>query len=121
AKKEGRADWLELFWGKADLWANPELPRLHAWLPRAGLGEGQRVVFERNPYYWKVDTRGSQLPYIDEIAFEIISDMETMLLKALEVASTCTSGTSTFRRTSRCSRVNGSEATTGSSIPNPPS
>ncbi len=28
-------------------------------------------VFERNPYYWKVDTEGNQLPYIDRIEVHI--------------------------------------------------
>ena len=28
---------------------------------------GQRMVAERNPYYWKVDPDGKQLPYIDKI------------------------------------------------------
>ena len=26
------------------------------------------VVLERNPYYWKVDTAGNQLPYIDRVS-----------------------------------------------------
>src|SRR6185437_12002644 len=28
---------------------------------------GQRLVLERNPYYWKVDGQGNQLPYLSEI------------------------------------------------------
>jgi peptide/nickel transport system substrate-binding protein len=28
------------------------------------------MVFRRNPYYWKVDERGRQLPYLDEVVFE---------------------------------------------------
>jgi peptide/nickel transport system substrate-binding protein len=28
---------------------------------------GQRIVLERNPYYWKRDSSGSRLPYLDEI------------------------------------------------------
>ena len=30
---------------------------------------GQRIVLERNPYYWKVDRNQSRLPYVDELAF----------------------------------------------------
>jgi len=30
---------------------------------------GQRVTFERNPYYWKVDDKNRRLPYLDEITF----------------------------------------------------
>jgi len=28
------------------------------------------MIFRRNPYYWKVDESGKQLPYLDEIIFE---------------------------------------------------
>jgi peptide/nickel transport system substrate-binding protein len=46
------------------------------------VGEGDRVVAKRNPYYWKVDPDGSQLPYIDEFVNSIFNDPEVMLLKA---------------------------------------
>ncbi|NIN50780.1 MAG: hypothetical protein GTN62_11805, partial [Gemmatimonadales bacterium] len=28
------------------------------------------LVLRRNPYYWKVDEAGKQLPYLDEVSFE---------------------------------------------------
>ena len=36
----------------------------------------------RNPYYWKVDPEGRQLPYIDRITFDIY-DLETINIKAI--------------------------------------
>lgn len=87
----GVADWIELFRTKGSsipgtpynaLWQNAELPRLHAWLMTTPYGDGDRVTFERNPYYWKVDTAGNQLPYIDNINFDVIQDAEVLLLKA---------------------------------------
>ncbi len=39
-------------------------------------------MFERNPYYWKVDPEGNQLPYIDKVTFDIY-DLETINLKAI--------------------------------------
>ena len=41
-----------------------------AWKVIQGLGAGDATVMtaSRNPYYWKVDTEGNQLPYIDELA-----------------------------------------------------
>ena len=30
---------------------------------------GERITLERNPYYWKVDQAGTQLPYLDEVTF----------------------------------------------------
>lgn len=47
------------------------------------LGEyvrGQRVVLKRNPNFWKKDTAGNRLPYLDEEVFQIIRDLNTMLL-----------------------------------------
>jgi peptide/nickel transport system substrate-binding protein len=46
---------------------------------------GQRLVLERNPYYWKVDTAGNQLPYIDRIDVEIPEGnaTEQVVLKAI--------------------------------------
>lgn len=43
--------------------------------------EGVRIVFERNPNYWKVDANGVQLPYLDKVNYEIISDQNTALLR----------------------------------------
>ena len=39
---------------------------------------GQRVVLERNPYFWKVDTKGGRLPYLDRIVFVIQRDFNTV-------------------------------------------
>jgi peptide/nickel transport system substrate-binding protein len=36
------------------------------------------VLWQRNPYYWKVDTQGNQLPYIDEINLQFISELEAI-------------------------------------------
>jgi peptide/nickel transport system substrate-binding protein len=41
---------------------------------------GQSVVLKRNPHYWKKDSAGNQLPYLDELNFQIVRDMQTMLL-----------------------------------------
>ncbi len=39
--------------------------------------------YERNPYYWKVDTEGNQLPYIDTTLIHIIADREVSLAKLI--------------------------------------
>jgi peptide/nickel transport system substrate-binding protein len=41
------------------------------------------VVLERNPYFWKVDTEGNQLPYMDRYIVELANDVEVLVLKAL--------------------------------------
>ena len=42
---------------------------------------GQRLVFERNPRYWKKDVTGIQLPYLDQIIFEIVPDQNAELVR----------------------------------------
>lgn len=42
---------------------------------------GQRVVLERNPYFWKVDSRGQRLPYLDRMVFVIAKDFNTVQSK----------------------------------------
>lgn len=42
---------------------------------------GQRIVLERNPYFWKVDSRGQRLPYIDRMVFVIVKDFNTIQSK----------------------------------------
>ncbi len=48
---------------------------------------GQQIVLERNPYYWKVDSSGSRLPYFDEIAFLIVptEDAEVIRFEAGDI------------------------------------
>lgn len=41
----------------------------------------QKIVLERNPYYWKRDPYGNQLPYFDRLEYLIIKDAELRLAK----------------------------------------
>ncbi len=47
---------------------------------------GQRVVLERNPYYWKRDSAGTRLPYLAELDFSPAGteEMEVMRFQAGE-------------------------------------
>ncbi|MBT9371796.1 ABC transporter substrate-binding protein [Rhizobium sp. CSW-27] len=51
---------------------NPDLPTLDAWRNTTPPPSG-RFVFERNPYYHRVDEEGRQLPYIDRVYFDVSS------------------------------------------------
>jgi peptide/nickel transport system substrate-binding protein len=64
----------------AQMIMSPGMPRLSAWCPVEWI-RGQRIVYERNPYYWKVDTAGNQLPYADRLVFTLIRDSQVILLK----------------------------------------
>ena len=41
----------------------------------------QRMVFERNPHYWRRDDRGVQLPYLDRLTVEIVPDQDAELVR----------------------------------------
>ena len=58
----------------------PGTPSISAWVP-VGWVRGQRLIYERNPYYWKIDTAGNQLPYADKLIFSVIRDGQVILLK----------------------------------------
>ena len=34
----------------------------------------EEIVFKRNPYYWKRDAQGTQLPYLDELTLKVVPD-----------------------------------------------
>lgn len=85
-------DWINLFQLKCSgvpgtpydaRWQNGELPTLKAWKLTTAYGQGTQVVAERNPFYWKVDTAGRQLPYIDRVVYDVLEDREVLLLKVL--------------------------------------
>ncbi|MCY3781502.1 MAG: ABC transporter substrate-binding protein [Chloroflexi bacterium] len=90
----GASDWVELFqskggvepcfWTNTSFWQSDTVPTLHAWRLTATYGGGTgRVEAERNPYYFKVDPDGNQLPYIDRMIFDQLEDKETLLLQVL--------------------------------------
>ncbi len=45
---------------------------------------GERLVFKRNPHYWKRSSQGEALPYLDHIIFMIIPDAQAQLLKFID-------------------------------------
>jgi peptide/nickel transport system substrate-binding protein len=61
-------------------WQTPGYPCIFAWCLTELSEDGQLYTFGRNPYYWRVDTEGNQLPYMDAIQVEIVSDEQTRIL-----------------------------------------
>jgi peptide/nickel transport system substrate-binding protein len=88
AAEEGVENWTGLFNRKAagptedtnSYWNNLERPLLFPWIPTSVLGGSTQMTMARNPYYWKVDTEGNQLPYIDEIVGISYQDNEARTL-----------------------------------------
>ena len=50
---------------------NPDLPTLQPWM-RVGGNANSRFMFVRNPYYHRIDSHGTQLPYIDEVEMTVV-------------------------------------------------
>ncbi len=83
--------WAQLFEQKAGValidnyFRNPDMPVLTAWKMKVPMGEStSQVVTERNPYYWKVDTDGNQLPYFDHLNYDLVTDEQVLLLKVMQ-------------------------------------
>ena len=81
ARQEGLDAWTDLFEDRNDYWYNSERPGTGAWLILTEPGE-QLISLERNPYYWKVDPAGRQLPYIDKVEMQLVEDYELIVIKA---------------------------------------
>jgi peptide/nickel transport system substrate-binding protein len=41
----------------------------------------QRVIFRRNPYYWRKDTQGKSQPYIERIIWQLVENTDTSFLQ----------------------------------------
>ncbi|MBO1075188.1 ABC transporter substrate-binding protein [Roseomonas marmotae] len=90
AKAANMSDWAALFRVKCgdveipSRWGNPEKPVLDPWvIAEPYTGGATRVVLERNPYFWQVDTAGNQLPYIDRLNLGISQDVESLMIDAV--------------------------------------
>ena len=73
--KEGKLGQTGALSTSADQWAGLGPFRLKEYVA------GQRLVLERNPYYWKTDARGTRLPYLDELIFLFVSSADAQVLR----------------------------------------
>lgn len=74
AKNNKAKNWKQLHILKSQSYRpeNPELPALEPWRNTTTF-PAEQIVFERNPYYHRVDENGHQLPYIDRFVLNISS------------------------------------------------
>ena len=61
--------------------ANPQDIVVNGAYRIASYTPSQRVVLERNPYYWRKDAQGNPQPYIQRIVWEIVESQETALIQ----------------------------------------
>lgn len=85
AKKEGFDNWTQLF--KYHKTVTPGIqdkdkPTLSPWMLEER--SETKKVFVRNPYFWAVDSKGNQLPYIDKWEVRIITDQEVAIMQAMQ-------------------------------------
>ncbi len=71
-KQNGVQDWVTLHqkMSRTVRPENPDLPTLDAWMNRTAPPAGQ-YIFERNPFYHRVDVHGQQLPYVDRVVLGV--------------------------------------------------
>ena len=83
ARGAGFEEWWQLFNKKASIGPQmePDLPTLQAFRPRGS--SITSTSWERNPYYWKVDPDGNQLPYVDRIEMTLVDTVEMYNLKVV--------------------------------------
>jgi peptide/nickel transport system substrate-binding protein len=62
---------------------NPERPGMTPWTITLWEEGADHMLATRNPYYWKVDVEGNQLPYIDEVYFYLVEDCNAVESLAL--------------------------------------
>ncbi len=78
--------WVKLFHDVSNLrhamFVSTKFPSLCAWVTKIS-APSKRFVLERNPYYWKVDPDGNQLPYIETVVNELVAEAKSIVLKAI--------------------------------------
>jgi peptide/nickel transport system substrate-binding protein len=84
----GFSTWGELFNNRSNVqWLmpfdNPDMPTLLPFKLSQAMALNT-MVCDRNPYYWKVDTEGAQLPYIDDI---ILTNFESGEVRDAAIAA----------------------------------
>jgi peptide/nickel transport system substrate-binding protein len=92
AKEAGYENWYELLQAKGAgpvgsaatqaSMANPDLPVVHPWILSKESSD-TKMVMVRNPYYFKVDPEGNQLPYLDKVEFNLVQERQMTIMKAV--------------------------------------
>jgi peptide/nickel transport system substrate-binding protein len=76
----GPSQWGLGYWQVPDWMKTTEYPTLSPWILKDMPGSGL-FTFERNPFYWKIDLAGNQLPYIDNMRMDYITTTDAAKLK----------------------------------------
>jgi peptide/nickel transport system substrate-binding protein len=81
AKKAGFDTWI-LQWASINsVNTNPDFPTLNPWV--VSEISAASALWKRNPYYWRVDTAGNQLPYVDTLLQYIVAEGSSIPAKVM--------------------------------------
>ena len=88
----GYSSWVDLFMRRVGVnaldggnFSDPARPRLSAWVITSQYETGETgITWKRNPYYWKVDPNGKQLPYIGDVVFIVADNMDKVINQAVD-------------------------------------
>jgi peptide/nickel transport system substrate-binding protein len=91
-KAEGKEDWKQAIgvwtnWQTGSWYGPPgveKYPVYCAWRIIEQPQAGSLYLLERNPYYWKVDLAGNQLPYIDNFRYDYMQTTDATKLKLVQ-------------------------------------
>ena len=67
--------WYQLYGNRAEIRLNKDCPTIRAWKLMTETNVTRQMA-ERNPFYWKVDPEGNQLPYIDRVTYDMVESAE---------------------------------------------
>ena len=81
-KYNNGANDYKVFTDKADD-LTPGRPVMTAWHVTSWAAGDRQLIADRNPYYWRVDPQGNQLPYIDQLRLDLVENSEAVNLKAV--------------------------------------
>ncbi|WP_239617970.1 ABC transporter substrate-binding protein [Cohnella mopanensis] len=82
----GTGEWAKLFISKDLLnteFSYPKAVGFPVLTPYIQVKSGDKALYERNPYYFKVDAKGNQLPYIDKLESNFVQNLEVVKLKIM--------------------------------------
>ncbi len=79
-KDRGFEEWFQLFGSEINFQRNPDLPTIHPWKINSA-DWTTTASADRNPYYFKVDPEGNQLPYIDTVTYFIVETAEMIPMR----------------------------------------
>ena len=82
SREKGFITWMARFGALRD-WAVEQSAEVPTLRPYRVIGRTiQMLRLERNPYYFKVDPAGNQLPYIDRVDVEVMDNQEVVTARA---------------------------------------